>query len=225
MNPNNLLLTTDNPLDKIVVLASGSFSVPSGFFGEYNIPHGLPYRPLPIVTWSTDPNFNVSYEATLSGYTDMNTPQLIAQSTSSNYRFIPQNYTGSNLTYYWRVFGYMPSNVNVPAPFTAIQADDFVVNTEYNYSKILREGILNWASGTQTITHGLGYRPQVEIWFEQELNADLLSRFSSGIDSGFMGTDGVIVNNNQVVFNFRSSGGVAGRRWYYIIYADTAVGI
>lgn len=225
MDPNSLLLSTDTPLDKIVVLASGSFAVPTGSFLEINVAHGLSFRPLIICTWSTTPSFAVSYSAGLSGYTDESTPQLIAQSTSTNFRFIPQNQTGTDLTYYWRIFAYMPSDVNVDAAFTAALADNYTISTDYNYSKVFLQGIELWVSGSKVVNHGLGYRPQVEVWFEQELNAGLLTHWSQGTPADYTGSDGVIVTDTQLIFNFRSSGGVAGRKWYYIIYADTAVGV
>jgi len=224
-NANKTLINSDYPLDKVVFMASGSFTEPSGGFGEYNVPHGLPFRPLLVGTWSTDPNFTISYEAGTSGFTDLSIAQLTIQSTTNTIRLLPTNYTGSTITYYWRVFGFMPSDVNLDASFTAAQADLFAMSSEYNYTKLWQEGVLLWNGTTQTINHGFGYRPQVDIWFEQELNSNLLTRWYQGIDNSFMGTDSVQVTDTQIIFRFLSSGGVAGRKWFYRIYQDTGVGI
>lgn len=221
---NNAIISSDTPLDKIVYMDSGSFSVPTGSFLEINVPHTLGFRPLIICTWSTDPNFTVSYEAGTSGYASMSVPQLTAQAMPNSIRFLPLNQTGSNLTYYWRVFGFMPSDVDVDAPFTATIADSFALNTDYNYTKLWKEDVILWTPGTQAVDHNFGYRPQVDIWFEQELNADLLSRWYQGMDTSYLGTDNVRITDTQVLFDFRSSGGVSGRKWYYRIYLDTGVG-
>jgi len=226
MNPstaNNLLLSTDFPLDKIIYMNSGSISVPSGSSLDINVPHNLPFRPLLIATWSTTADFAISYEQGVSGFTDLSIPQLSVQSTPTDIRFLPLNYTGSTLTYYWRVFGFMPSDVDAEAIFTSATADSFVLNTDYNYTKLWDSGIKLWASGTQTIDHNFGYRPQIEIWFEQELNSNLLTRWFQGIDTSYGGTDKVLVTDNQIIFYFNSSGGVTGRKWYYRIYTDRAV--
>lgn len=224
-NANKTLINSDYPLDKVIFMASGSFTEPSGGSNEYNVPHNLPYRPLLVATWSTDPNFSISYEAGTSGYTDMSIPQLTVQSTGTNIRLLPLNFTGSSITYYWRVFGFMPSDIDVDAPFTTAQADLFAMNSDYNYTKLWQAGVLTWASGQQVINHNFGYRPQVDIWFEQELNANLLTRWFQGLDTSYAGSDKVRVTDTQIIFGFNSSGGVAGRKWYYRIYQDTGVGV
>lgn len=220
----NTLVNTDYPLDKIVYIDSGSFSVTSGSFPEINVPHGLAFRPMVIGSWSLTPDFAVSYDASFSAPSDPLQPYMGIQSTPTNIRFIPNNNSGSTVTFYWRVYGYMPPDVNAIAPFTATDADEFALSSDYNYTKIYLTNTLSWSSGTtHTISHNLGYRPQVEVWFEQELNADLLTRWYLGEDNSYTAFDRVHVTNSAVIFNFNSVGGVAGRKWYYRIYVDSQV--
>ena len=119
----------------------------------------------------------------------------------------------------------MPSDIDAEALFTASTADNFVINTDYNYSKLWSAGVLTWSNSNQVINHNFGYRPQVEIWFEQEMNANLLTRWFQGLDTSYAGSDKVRVTDSQIIFNFNSSGGVNGRKWYYRIYTDTGVGV
>lgn len=217
---NMFLVNSDYPNDKIVYINSGSLTVADGASVEVNVPHGLTFRPMLIGTWSNDPNFSTSFEQGSPGYSALSDPQLSIQSTATNIRLIPTNFTGSTLTFYYRVYGFMPSDVNESAVFTADLSSQFSLNSEFNYTKLYKTGVLLWNGATQTVNHGLGYRPQIEIWFEQELNSNILTRWYSGIDDSYAGTDKVFVDNTNLTFKFQSSGGVSGRKWYYRIYID-----
>lgn len=222
---SDFLVNTDYPLDKVVYMNSGSFSSASGSSTAIEVPHGLSYRPLLIGTWSLTPDFSVSYEQGSSGFVSLSVPQLTIQSTPNTIRLVPFNNTGSTITYYWRVFGFMPSDVNINTGFTASIADVFTFSSDYNYSKLLTQGTLSWSMGIQIVTHGLGYRPQIEVWYEQPMNSNYLTKWYLGFDSTFTAFDSIEVTNQEVIFRFGDVGGVPGIKYYYRIYADTGVAI
>lgn len=58
----------------------------------------------------------------------------------------------------------MPSNVDVSAAPTSSDTGTFLMNTDFNYTKLIDADIRNTASAT--ITHDLGYYPQAEVWWE-----------------------------------------------------------
>lgn len=180
-DPRNFLLNTDYPMDMVVLLHKGSinFSV-SGT--TYTAAHGLAFTPLIKVVWSTDSSFTTTY-----GVGDG------PISTSASFPFLPQltrayaNATNIVLEFgnpgavndaYIEIYGYMPSDVNVDTPSTASSADNFVINTDYNYSKLLVEGVTASSSSpgsSEVVVHGLGYYPQVEIWQVKSGNVECVS--------------------------------------------------
>lgn len=113
MNPNNLNLTTDTPVDKIIYLATGTLTIGAMSTGSSVIPHGLLFTPLLDGTWSTDPLFKFdSYDmgsgppSTVSGFLFNIAPEVSA--SSINRIIEATNITASPITIYYRVFGLMP---------------------------------------------------------------------------------------------------------------------
>lgn len=166
----NFLLTTDFPLDKVVLLKSGSQSIGTGP-GTIIIPHNLPFIPLVSGSWSLDPSFLVSYEYS-SGTFPSTSPTtsifdllLDIYADTTNVTVGYQN-NGSATTIYYRVYAFQPSDSNQDVPPTASQGDDFILSTDYNYTKLYLNGVINNPPrpSTQVVTHNLGYLPQVIAW-------------------------------------------------------------
>lgn len=166
-NARNFLQNSDYPLDKIVYINSGSIVYPDGGISTPAVPHGLLFTPLCILKWSLTPDFSISYNAQSNLGGDTLICDLSVQTNGTNLVFFPYNNTGSTQTIYWQVYGYMPSNVNVDAPFTAAISGGFVYNSDYNYTKLLTKGIADVSAISQSYLHSLGYRPQIETWLER----------------------------------------------------------
>lgn len=168
-SPDNFLLNSDYPVDKIVYKISGSFSATGGgglgTLSQFN--HNLGFRPLIIGTWSTDSNFSTSREGGFFSFegTDPDTIYTQFYSNDTQISISTFNPTVPTVTIYYRIYGFMPSNINADAAFTASLADKFQLNTDYNYTKLYLSGITT-AAATTTITHNLGYRPQVMAWLK-----------------------------------------------------------
>jgi len=175
----NFLVNTDSPLDQIVYLDSGSFIVPSGggVGATDTAPHGLSFRPLAVVNWSLNSDFLTTKECNLPVFegTDPYAIRVDNVSNSTNLVVSGFNPTASNVTVYWRAYGFMPSNVNLDASYTAILADNFVLNTDYNYPKLW----YNDVTGSTTINHTFGYRPQVMAWSDNGTSIAQLNTFGS----------------------------------------------
>lgn len=219
MDSRDFLLTTDFPLDKVIYMASGSNTVPASGFPTIEISHNLPFRPLITGSWSLDANFSTSKDPGFPQYGDFNQPYLEVSSTPTLLRVSPYNTTSGSVTFYWRVYGFMPPNVNEVAPFTASQSDDFVMNTDYNYTKLFSAGIANLTSGNVSIDHNLGYRPQVEIWAESAFDAAILMKENFGSVSTDSFVNRISVNNTSLQFIKGSFTGLQ-TVYYYRIYAD-----
>lgn len=219
MDSRDFLLTTDFPLDKVVYMDSGSVAVPTGGITTIDVPHSLPFRPMVIGTWSLDANFSTSIDEGLPQYADFSVPYLAMSSTSELLRLSPYNITGSTVTFYWRAYGFMPPNVNEVAAFTSAEADDFVMNTDYNYSKLLDTGIVNLSSGSVSVPHNLGYRPQVEVWGESAVDSSILLKHTFGASSTSNLTNRIRVSETSLDF-IKGTAPTLQTVYYYRIYAD-----
>lgn len=215
----DMLVSSDFPLDKVVYMDSGPVAVPTGSIATIEVPHNLPFRPMVIGTWSLDANFSTSIDEGIPPYVDPNAPYLAMSSTPGFLRLTPRNVTGSTLTFYWRAYGFMPPNVNEVAAFTSAEADDFVMNTDYNYSKLLDTGIVNLSSGSVSVPHDLGYRPQVEIWGESAVSSSTLLKHTFGMSSTSNASNRISVSESSLNF-IKGTAPTLEEVYYYRIYAD-----
>lgn len=163
----NLLISSDAPADKVIYQLEYSVTLASFAFSDDHIPHNLGFTPLMNAQWSTSPTFDTSYNISggpLIGPDRAYNTGIDADGTNVNISTF--NRTGSSVTLYFRAYGLMPSNASVDVPFTSFAGDDFIINSDYNYTKLLLEGIQPLPAGTATYTipHNLGYKPQVGLW-------------------------------------------------------------
>lgn len=180
----NFLLNTDFPIDKIIYKDSGSFSATSdiivggGLGTIHNVAHGLGFMPLIVGNFSTSPDFLTTNEIFMPIYPEANGIYGITNSSTTEYSVQVMNYSPNTVTVYYRVYGFMPSNVAETAVPTSALADNFVLNTDYNYSKLYYNDVLPDVT-TTTITHNLGYRPQVMAWMGDSTQSSYIMYDSS----------------------------------------------
>jgi hypothetical protein len=174
-------LNTDFPLDQIIYLDSGSFVIPSGggLGSTSTVAHGLTFKPLMVVNWSLNSDFSTTKECNLPNFegTDPYAIRVDNVSNATNLVISGFNPTASNVTAHWRAYGFMPSNVNVDATYTASLADTFGFNTDYNYAKLWYNDIIT--TNPTTITHDFGYRSQVMAWSDNGTSTAQLNTFGS----------------------------------------------
>jgi hypothetical protein len=197
MNPTAaklMQLTTDNPLDKIIYMKTGSFTAAAMSLTTHTVAHELPFIPLLDGSWSTDASFElISYDpgsgpvSSAPGFI-FNT-EVSFDADATNIRLGAFNVTGSAVTVHYRAFGFAPSNASGVTPFTASTADRFILNTDYNYTKLFAAGRV---TSNTTIIHNIGAKPQVSLWREvgtiitKQNNSSIISsdpRASVGVDS------------------------------------------
>lgn len=215
-NAGNFLLSSDYPLDKIIYMTSGSFNVSAGLTTQ-NIAHGLPFKPLLDGTWSTDSTFALSYDmgggpvSTVAGA--LFNIQADVSSDSTNAIISVGKATAGTTTIYYRVFGFEPSTDNLAASFTSSSADTFILNTDFNYTKLYSAGA---ATISTVITHGLGYKPQVSMW--EETSGTIRKKNENRNGSG--ANTYTTISTTAVTVTFDGSAPV-GTKAHYRIYLDT----
>lgn len=160
VDPRNFLISSDYPMDMIVGFASGSITIPvGGSISPILIPHGLPFTPLDITTWSLNADMSDSHDTGFFPYGYQ--PYTIdVRTLGSNIRILGFNNTGSPVTIYWRSSFLEPPDSNADIPPTNSPVDSFQLSSDYNYFKMAYFG----NAVNATINHNLGFVPHVLAW-------------------------------------------------------------
>lgn len=178
VDPRNFLLNTDYEMDKIIYYKELTRTASSSTI--ISIQHDLKTIPMVFGVWSNDPNFSNTHELgettdiTIQSGTKYYHAPCGADADYTNIYIDLDPYQGET-TFYIRIFGLEPhyregDSINFygkKLPPTNKYAKKFILNTDYNYLKLLKAGrFLEWDSqnGCNVYTHGLGYVPQVLEW-------------------------------------------------------------
>jgi len=182
IDPRNFLLNTDYEMDKIIYYNKLELTVSSET--SHEIQHDLPTAPLIFGVYSENEDLS---EARELYYTSENNGESYCSATSTNSKISlsirPRKSGGSYVKtkFYICLFGFEPSSDYhiVPDQATAPTliekklaptykfAKNFVINTDYNYLKLLTNSPkFNYDNdaGCYVYNHNLGYLPKVMAW-------------------------------------------------------------
>lgn len=227
LNAKFFKLTTDYPLDKVIYLASGSFNMTATLNGLLSFAHNLPFTPLISGSWSLTSDFSVQYDFNTgttptqnSGFSpfDKSINDPYADATNINLQYTN---TSSATTAYYRVYGFMPPGVDFNIPGTASSGDNFVLNLDYNYTKLYMYDTVPVGSTpfSQNIVHGLGYYPQIMAWYRDTSN-NIYPVSSSLVSGSTPTTGGNIFLPDTNSFTLYVPSGAAVNAMYYRVYLD-----
>lgn len=211
-NSKKMLLDSDYPIDKIVFSLSGSLTVPNGTSDSFpypiQFPHGLSFTPLTILLWSNTSDFTVTNEGMDAALLQTALTTSVGQeysafTDSSNIAIYRYNNSGSSQTVYYRIFCFMPSDASEDSLVgsTASSGTPFILNTEHNYMKLYKAGILTTTDNIYS--HGLGYIPRVQIWSE---TGGVVDRYvqsqqtDNDLDGSGGATSGVFPDTNNLTW-------------------------
>lgn len=205
VDPRDFLLNTDYEMDKIIYFKDGELSA-----GQYDvdIPHGLNFTPLIFGVCAFNSDFSDSRSVPYDYQTQSNTTQFTAMANSTNVRVSYINYSGSPAKIYYRLYGFEPSDSRAKVGKTSKYAKNFILNTDYNYCKLFKKGVI---SPSSTVDHKLGYLPQTLVW--QETNGWIMP-----VEQSFTGS-AIIVTNQSILFQYPALG---IDKFHYRIYYDEA---
>lgn len=205
----DFLLTTDFPLDKITYLTTGSFNIsPYGSPGSIvtvTFPHNLPSMPLVNMVWSDTPNFITSYMSGSSPSPIDITRNIVGvqntiYASATDIVIDASNFLNNGFTFYYRIYGFEKSGETNDYNPTSNASDDFILNTDYNYTKLYIDTSTTVATNN-IIPHNLSYISQIEAFIERpagfgnprrvsppELSTNSLDTTGSIGDQGFINT-------------------------------------
>lgn len=162
VDPRKFLLNTDYEMDKIIYYKSSSITASQT---TQTFAHNLGFTPLVFGVCSTDQNFSTSHSVPYQYIAQSDYISFEAKANGTNIVLTYYNFGAPSSTMYYRIYAFEPSNSAAKIAPTSGNASKFVLNTDYNYCKLLKKGIIN-GSGTNTVAHNLGYIPQVLAWGE-----------------------------------------------------------
>lgn len=178
----------------------------SEYWAQKTIAHGLPFTPLIFGMWATNSNFLPSYDLTDDAPTYAGSGQpsfaFSAYADANNVVASLDNNTGSALTFYLRIMGFAPPEYTgsiSPVDF----ASAFSYNSDHNYQKLVSQGKLG---GNGSVSHNLGYRPQVRAWEKSAV--------------GYVSPTRVVMNVTPEVFTIGNPATTSTTEFYYHIYGD-----
>lgn len=169
VDPRKFRYNSDYPMPFMVLFDTYDFSVSAYDYSTQTIAHGLPFTPLLVGQWSTNSNFNPSYDLAIE-YPSFSGGQppiaIVAGADSTNIYLYMTNNTNSTQTFYFRLSAFVPPNYAGLA--TAIDDNTpYKFNTDFNYMKIYMAGSQNVPGRSDVVVnHNLGYIPQTRLWRE-----------------------------------------------------------
>ena len=241
IDPREFLLNSDYEMDKIIYFHEEERTV-SGYT-TVSFPHNLRTVPLVFGIWSNNPDFSNSHEINDYGLNPWS-PDLICSATADltniNLTLIPkyENNQYVSTTFYIRIFGFEPydehkqglESYNLPKitfqkiPPTSKYAKQFIINTDYNYLKLLKAGGSIGNYQNPTYVHNLGYVPQVMTWNTLGWDTDD-NNITFSTSGGFSYSDipgseyigGTLVNEKNLWFY---DGGIVPSEIEFRLYGD-----
>lgn len=222
VDPRNFLLNTDYEMDKIIYYNSGSITV-SSIVETKTFAHNLGFTPLVFGVCSQNSDFSESHTFPYLLQTQSDYLSFEVKADSSNIVVTYYDYNNSS-TMYYRIYAFEPSDSQHTVVPTASNAKKFILNTDYNYCKLFKKGIISNTVGTHTVSHNLGYIPQVLVWGEKSGYTAPIEN-SKPQDPVFNEPAYISVNNSNITIrdNDGQNPSVIGQTWdkvHYRIYYD-----
>lgn len=229
VDPRDFLLNTDYEQDKIVLYLDGMMQPGT----TQDIMHQLPFTPLLFGVCAYNEDFSDSKSVPFNDKVSMaGTPPIetsaisfdaLAYNNEPKITLTYNNTEDANQALYFRLYAFQPSDSTAPAPITSRHAKSFLLNTDYNYCKLYKKGIIDGNSDT-IITHNFGYIPQVLAWLEVGSFGNYIMPIyfnTLGDDSGTYVPTGIEVTDTQILFKYANNW-VPDCKIHYRVYYDEA---
>lgn len=217
-DPRDFLLNTDYEMDKIIYFKDGELSNMT----PLDITHNLKFTPLLFGVCAFNSDFSDSRPIPYIEVFGGGVGYICSAFSFPDRVHIEYSNLNPNppAKIYYRIFGFEPSNSRARTPTTSKYAKQFILNTDYNYCKLFKKGIVEAGPNeTVTIDHGLGYIPQVLVWEESENGMTIIPyRIRLPRPNYQSSAQYIQVTNTSVVIQNMTS----KSKYHYRIYYDEA---
>lgn len=161
----DFLLNSDYPIDKIVFLREVQIPVSANTNFSETIAHKLGSTPFCNAVFSTD-GWNTTYQSGAQEMDDSGQSFIkkfvVASDESNVYIKGVTNISGTVAVRVWGVFQ-EDNTYNVDAPPTSANTS-FIINSDYNYPSLVKDGVVDATSSPVSIEYKLGYIPFTDLW-------------------------------------------------------------
>lgn len=130
------------------------------------VSHNLPFIPLIFGQWSTNAQFNPSYDlgVTIPGGSTGGQPETMfsVNASASSIHFDILNNASTSRTFYFKLMGFAPPGYIgqvTPVQYDKSSTGGLTFNSHYRYQQILMSG-----QSSGVVNHNLGYLPQAKVW-------------------------------------------------------------
>lgn len=220
MDAKHFLYSSDYQMPALVWSDYGSLTaIPAYGTKSVTMTHNLPFVPLLLGVWSENSDFNPAYDiSNFIGPADINGNLELNACGANSLNVLVEAYNGANTpkTLYFKLIAFAPPDYDGDLP-NIYDTTNFMFNTDYNYPKIVKSGVVTLNSGSSTtINHNLGYVPQAKVWGADQ-NGRITPLYRKNMSPSLGGDDGPLIDKNNLVIKAGSSG-----KYYYHIYGDSA---
>ena len=229
-NAKKMIMDSRYPIDKVVFLATGNFSIGASSSQIISFTHGLSFIPLCSGNWSTVSDFSIQYEyssgtysSSYPGYLFDTFFNIYADSTSV---YVDGYNLGAAKTIYIRIYAFEPPTSQALIAGIASSGDKFVVDSRLKYPKLFMNNYIDIPAGGMSDTfvyvdHNIGTIPQAMGWIHantwngSEL-VDAVHPASSTHSNAAQNR--LIAGSERIAFSVPA--GEPAHRAYYRIYLD-----
>lgn len=207
MSLENLSMTSDYPMDKIIYFHEGEYERTQSALVA-SIPHNLPFIPLISCIITTDDWQTTHSEPCID-------PNVYLETKSDRIDVYIFSSIGTKIKA--RFYGFEPSNSTAIVQETSSDAEKFILNSDYSYMKLYSSGVVAADSSNRAVVnHNLGYIPLAICWEEytRESETTILS-LQAITDSKY-----TKITDSQIIFQEEQSH--PNLKFHYRIYANEA---
>lgn len=216
----NFIVSSDYPMDYIIWNTVGDAQADAHEHKTISIPHNLGFAPLLFGMYSQD---NGQTWTPFGPEADGFYISLVSDSQNTGIEILARS---NPVSIKYKIWAYAQADIN--AVFDTINSEDnFVINSDYNYSKLFSAGAWDAEESENAIIfqHNLGYVPQIVVWYEFQ-NGKIYDGFSNiSDDTSVQDQQAISVDNNNVYASFSTLdiGGDYGilTKVHYRVYADS----
>lgn len=168
VKPDNFVINSMYSMDFLCGYWEGSYTT-SEISSSTQIAHGLGFIPLCTGVYSYDGGTTWVPFRPAGSFISGGVFASVYSDADKVWLFVA-NFTGSQVTVNYRIFGFQPSDATSPVPIPA-QTNDFTINTMNNYAKVVAMGKVDISDLTinaesTLVTHNLGYVPEALVWMD-----------------------------------------------------------
>lgn len=211
---SNLAIDTDHPMDKAVFLFEGQINVTTADDAIFRINHNIGAMLFVDGIWSPD-----NWATTFSFGSSRRTGDVIGITSSllaNDTRIEGSIRYNANVTVKYRIWGFVNEAETLAldvAGTSALSQNIFVINSDYNYPRLVMEG---YANKGDTINHNLGEIPRVDIWRYDSYIQGYGKLYNDGFGLTYGGFgEFAKITANQIEFSNVTG---AGDKYYYRVY-------